>query len=297
MNSIEDTLARHVDEDSAIGSCSFEWMELGTLSSEIAALEAHVADAIAYHDHRRVERHKQEIAALKQRRARLLAHITTSLVRSDASSPHSEMAEGANPRQHHALPDEDRENVAAPNQQSAEVFELIPASRVAAPYANTTEGVTAVWDQLTPTDSKRTETTDLVGSAGSSPNPETTEGGDPSQPHGISEEDREDTAGPDQQSAEVFELNTASRVATPYDNTTEGVTTVWHQLTPTDIERATHEIDTRRIEMLARHQEEIKALNAEQCEVDTLADAIEAFARKFNFLKSPASVAAASSVG
>jgi hypothetical protein len=81
---------------------------------------------------------------------------------------------------------------------------------------------------------------------------------------------------------------------TPYDNTTEEVTTVWHQLTPTDIERATHELDTRRIEMLARHQEEIKALNAEQREVDTLADEIEVFARKFNFLKSPASVAAAS---
>jgi hypothetical protein len=295
MNSIEDTLVRYVDEDSAIGS--FEWMELDTLASEIATAEARVADARAHHDHRLVETRKQEIVALQRRYAQLLAQITTSLAGSDGSSPHSEMAEEDDPRQPDGFLEEDRENVADLDQQSAEVFDLITASRVAVPYANTTEGVTAVWDQLTPIDSKRTETTSLVGFAGSSPNPERAEGDDPRQPDGLPEEDRENTAVPDRQSAEVFELTTASRVAVPYANTTEGVTAVWDQLTPTDIERATLEIDTRRAEMLAKHQEEIKALNAEQSEVDMLAQAIEEFARKFNFLKSPASVAAASSVG
>jgi hypothetical protein len=212
MNVIEDTLVRYVDEDSAIGS--FEWMELDTLSSEIATLEARVADARSDHDHRLVEVHKQEIASLQQRHARLLAHITTSLAGSAGSSPHPKMAEGTDPRQHHGLPEEDRENIADPGQQSAEVFDLITANHVAVPYANTTEGVTAVWDQLT----------------------------------------------------------------------------------PTDIERATHELDTRRAEMLARHKEEIKALSIEQSDVDTLAQAIEAFSRKFNFLKSPPYVAAALSV-
>ena len=295
MKPIEDTLVRYVDEDSAIGS--FEWMELDTLAGEIATAEARVADARAHHDHRLVETRKQEIVALQRRYAQLLAHITTSLAGSDGSSPHPEMAEGDDPRQPHALPEEDREIVAGPDQQSAEVFELNTASRVAAPYTNSTEGAAAVRDQLTPTDIERTETTSLAGFDGSSPNSEMAEGDDPRQPHGLPEEDRENTAGPDQPSAEVFELNTASRVAVPYANTTEGVTAVWDQLTPTDIERATLEIDTRRAEMLAKHQEEIKALNAEQSEVDMLAQAIEEFARKFNFLKSPTSVAAASSVG
>lgn len=64
MNSIEDTLVRYVDEDSAIGS--FEWMELDTLASEIATAEARVADARAHHDHRLVEARKQEIVALQR---------------------------------------------------------------------------------------------------------------------------------------------------------------------------------------------------------------------------------------
>jgi hypothetical protein len=65
---------------------------------------------------------------------------------------------------------------------------------------------------------------------------------------------------------------------------------VWDQLTPTHIERAKQELDIRRAEMLARHAEELKALDTDQNEIDSLAQAIDAFVRKFNLPSAGASV-------
>jgi len=56
---------------------------------------------------------------------------------------------------------------------------------------------------------------------------------------------------------------------------------VWDQLTPGDIQNAKQELTGRREEMLARHAEELKAIDADQAQLDTLAEAIELFARKF----------------
>lgn len=55
----------------------------------------------------------------------------------------------------------------------------------------------------------------------------------------------------------------------------------WDQLTPSDIERAKHELGVRRAEMLARHAEELKALEGDQAQIETLEQAIAAFAQKF----------------
>ena len=55
----------------------------------------------------------------------------------------------------------------------------------------------------------------------------------------------------------------------------------WIQLTPGDIARVKHDIGVRRAEMAARHAEELKRLEADQAELDTLAQAIAAFAKKF----------------
>lgn len=57
--------------------------------------------------------------------------------------------------------------------------------------------------------------------------------------------------------------------------------TVWEQLTPVDIERAKSELDARRDEMLARHAEELKALDGDQTQLDALEQAISAFVQKF----------------
>jgi hypothetical protein len=57
---------------------------------------------------------------------------------------------------------------------------------------------------------------------------------------------------------------------------------VWDQLKPSDIERVKNELGARREEMLARHAEELKALDAEKGHLDTLEQAIDMFLRKAN---------------
>jgi hypothetical protein len=57
---------------------------------------------------------------------------------------------------------------------------------------------------------------------------------------------------------------------------------VWEQLSRTDLDRVKRELGMRRAEMLTRHAEELRALDAEQGEIAAFEQAIEAFARKFN---------------
>ena len=61
----------------------------------------------------------------------------------------------------------------------------------------------------------------------------------------------------------------------------EGAGIMWDRLTPDHFEDAKRELSRRRAETLARHAEELKALEAEQEEIDALDRAIEVFARKF----------------
>lgn len=56
---------------------------------------------------------------------------------------------------------------------------------------------------------------------------------------------------------------------------------MWNQLTAADIEHAKRVVAKRRSEMLARHAEELRTLDAEQAEIDTIEQAINAFAQKF----------------
>jgi hypothetical protein len=88
-----------------------------------------------------------------------------------------------------------------------------------------------------------------------------------------------------QQPAEQTETSITTGVAAPELNTspdtTEGVATVWDKLTRADVERAKQGLVTRRSELLARHAEELKSLDAEQTEIDVIERAIGAFASKF----------------
>jgi hypothetical protein len=61
---------------------------------------------------------------------------------------------------------------------------------------------------------------------------------------------------------------------------------VWDKLTPADLERVKRGLSTRRSEMLARHAEELKALDAEHGEIDAIEKAIAIFAQKFKLTKS-----------
>ena len=196
---------------------SFEWMEVETLSSEITALEARLEAAKARHNYGLVKVVKEQITAAHQRRARYLAHISTSVAESFDPSPPVETSTGAKPR---------KEAIAEPDQ---------PGAKSVAP------------------------------------------------------EVPEEPAEPDQQSTDPVDPVAASGVAPARADTIDGASELWDRLTPSHIERAKHEIGTRRVEVLARQAEELSALDLDQSEIDVLAQAIDAFVEKFN---SPAAASA-----
>jgi len=67
---------------------------------------------------------------------------------------------------------------------------------------------------------------------------------------------------------------------------TNGVAAMWDKLTATDLDRVKRGLTTRRSEMLARHAEELRALEAEQTEIDVIEKAIAAFTQKFKLTSS-----------
>jgi len=180
---------------------SYEWMELQTLTSDIAASRARLAAARSAKDNRLTRVLEQEIGDAERRRDLLLANIT--------------------------------DQVAGPAEASA------PAEAPAAEAPLTLELTEA----------------------------ETPENEQPEQPSAL----------PDEAHADVV----VSPPAPPRAGRTEGGSAVWDQLTPGDIQNAKQELTGRREEMLARHAEELKAIDADQAQLDTLAEAIELFARKF----------------
>ena len=64
-------------------------------------------------------------------------------------------------------------------------------------------------------------------------------------------------------------------------DTKKGTDVMWDKLTAADLERVKRGLSSRRSEMLARHAEELKALEAEQSEIDVIEKAIAAFTQKF----------------
>jgi hypothetical protein len=171
----------------------FEWMELETLSKEIAHSQSRLDAARATKNHGLVKLLQREIGETAERRARILAGITKGL--------------------------------------------------------------------------------GVAGSARSHPNPvpvQTIEA---------------EVAEGEQQRAEQVETSITTGVAapepTPTPNTTEGIAAVWDKLTRADVERVKHGLTSRRSVLLARHAEELKALDTEQTEIDVIERAIGAFASKF----------------
>jgi len=224
---------------------SFEWMEVETLSSEITALEARLEAAKARHNYGLVKVVKEQITAAVQRRARYLAHISTSVAESFDPSPPIEASTEAPPRKN-------RGKIAEPDQPGAEVAD-----------PDTPEAQ----DELAEPDQPGAEFTD----------PDT-----PEVP--------EELAEPDQQGADPADPIATRGVASAYAGVIDGASASWDRLTPTHIERAKNELDFRRTEMLARQAEELNALDFDQSEIDTLAQAIDAFVEKFNLPAAASSV-------
>ena len=88
----------------------------------------------------------------------------------------------------------------------------------------------------------------------------------------------------EEQPSERVEPVTTTEVGTDMPASTtkkEGAATMWDKLTVGDLERIKRGLAMRRSEILARHAEELKALEAEQGEIDTIEQAIAAFTQKF----------------
>jgi hypothetical protein len=67
---------------------------------------------------------------------------------------------------------------------------------------------------------------------------------------------------------------------------TTGDLTMWDKLTAGDIERIKRGFATRRTEMLTRHAEELRGLEAQQAEIDAVEKAIAVFTQKFKLTSS-----------
>jgi hypothetical protein len=92
-------------------------------------------------------------------------------------------------------------------------------------------------------------------------------------------EAEDEPAEPDQPTADPV---AASNIASADAGATGGAAEPWDRLTPTHIERAKHQLGIRRATILARQAEELTALVADRTEINALAQAIDAFAQKFN---------------
>lgn len=87
-----------------------------------------------------------------------------------------------------------------------------------------------------------------------------------------------------QERAGSIEANVSHQLPAIHSSETpsaKGDLEVWDKLTATDLERVKSGVATRRAEMLARHAEELKALQSEQAEIDAVEKAIAVFTQKF----------------
>lgn len=216
---------------------SFEWLELQTLTEEIAAARSQLAAARAARDRARSRSLEAEITAAERRRDRLLAHITTDLVGvGEPGAPNlADAAAGMLPAPTPAEDVEGGEGAAAAPPPTEEGVEHVDA----APVPEDAVVAAAAVPETAPAASAGLDESIAATAGGALP----------------------EMSGP------------AAGM--------EGGTMPWDQLTPSDIERAKHELGVRRAEMLARHAEELKALEGDQAQIETLEQAIAAFAQKF----------------
>jgi hypothetical protein len=134
---------------------SFEWLELETLSREIADLEDRLGDAKSTKNHGLMRLLEKNLGDAKHRRERVLDAISRHMASSAAApsgkkaaaAPDSQPTKGA--AEVPATPDVVEETQAAVEPEP-EVAVTDAASSAPVPFAEPIEGATTVWDQLTP---------------------------------------------------------------------------------------------------------------------------------------------------
>jgi len=206
---------------------------------------------------------EEEIARAESQRDRLLAHITTNLVTADP--PPATRQKGGEPAAASTTEPMAAEIAPAveaavePEQPAAAAANTLPAEaeprpEEAAQAAALPEEEAAVSDATAP---------------------------DEEAPPALATDNSTEQLSPET-ADRVVATGAAPPAPAPQAASAEGGKNMWDQLNPGDIERAKQEIETRRAEMLARHAEELRGLEADQAQLDTLEQAIAAFLQKFS---------------
>jgi hypothetical protein len=261
--------ARRADEGLAMGT--YDWMELQTLTNEIAAARSRLAAARATRDMGKARGLEEEIARAEARRERLLAHITTNLVGGPESPPGKggknasveESAAGGEVAEEAAASDaEPAPEAVAQDPKAAEV--AIQDAEEPEEKEETASEPEPALDAAPAEAAAAAPADDVLAAADTTDSPADTTAHDLPQ--------SEDQA---------VATGAAPPAPAPQAASAQGGINVWDQLKPSDIERAREDLVTRRAETLARHAEELRALDTDQSQLDVLEQAIASFLQKF----------------
>lgn len=228
---------------------SSEWMELENLSRDIADSNGRLEAAKLVGSHGLAQVIQKEIAQLEERRSQLLSNIATSVVGEQGDTAKDQPA----PQDNQAAI---QENTAAREAPEAAVAESENAAENAEELADEAEEV----------------------------------GEEPAAEIDAAAEEIDEVDEPEQPPARVVSPMPSVSIAAPEpsrydepspDRSAKRPAATWNQLTPGDVERAKRDLSHRRVETLARHAAELRALDADQSDIDALERAIEVFTRKF----------------
>ncbi len=267
---------------------SFEWVELETLTSDIEAARSRLAEARKRNNQGAVGRLEVEITRAEKRRSDLLAHISTSVASEPDPPPRARETAGSRQAAADAEALQEEADAAQPPGDTASDPEPDPLpeavdganSRQAA--ASAAEASQDEVDAAQPPD-------ETASAPEPDPLPEAKDGANSSQASASAEETAEALPGeadgeqplPDSVDR-IVAGGAASTAAALRADGIGGGNIMWDQLKPSDIERAKSELGDRRAEMLARHAEELKGLDVDQSQLETLERAIASFLQKFN---------------
>lgn len=244
---------------------TYDWMELQTLTNDIAAARARLAAARATKDVGKARGLEEEIARAESQRDRLLAHITTNLLAAPEPAP-AKRGKKDEPAVEITVESTVVAAEAAPSEAAAvEPPPVVSEAEVAPVVAEVEASPVAEVEASSPEDSAPDATAQEAEAAPSATIAETSV-----------EQPSPDTAD------RAVATGAAPPAPAPMAASADGDTNMWDQLKPSDIERAKQDLVTRRDEMLARHAEELRTLDADQAQLDALEQAITAFLQKFN---------------
>ena len=254
---------------------TYDWMELQTLTNDIAAARARLAAARATKDIGKARGLEEEIARAEAQRDRLLAHITTNLVTAPELAPKG--------REKDEPTAKGREKDAKPA-TDATIEPMAPVAEIEAAAAAPADTSAAAVIESSAAPESEISAADGVATPKDGAAPEEDATPAEAAPPEALETPAPEPASVEQPSPEpAVATGAAPPAPAPQAARAEGIENMsWDQLKPSDIERAKEDLVTRRAEMLARHAEELRGLEADQAELDGLEQAITAFLQKFN---------------